>query len=142
MGTVLEAERDGYRSLDEFAQLLRGVENEQRLFELAARRVTALLGLDGAGVFLYDPLADRVRLATRTGRLRPVDEATVRAFVRFERPELPRDRVMALLRRRGKTIGLLVADRAAGQVWPEAERQYLLQLTARISDELPRLRET
>src|SRR5438034_8211652 len=107
MRTGLEAERDAGdppegrgRSLDEFAQHLRSVETEQRLFEVAARRVTTLLGLEGAAVLLYDALADRVRLVARAGRNRPVDDETARAFVRFERPELPRDRVMALLRRR------------------------------------------
>jgi serine phosphatase RsbU (regulator of sigma subunit) len=129
------------RALDEFSQLLRSVENEQRLFEVAARRITTLLRLEGASILLYDGLADRVRAASRAGRTRPVDEADVRAFARFERPELPRDRVMALLRRRSKTVGLLVADRPQGESWPEADRQLLLQLTARISDELPRLRE-
>src|SRR5436853_6055162 len=48
---------------------------------------------------------------------------------------------MALLRRRGKTVGVLVADQAAHQPWVEPDRQFLLQLTARVSDELPRLRE-
>ncbi len=148
MRTVLGAEREtGYspegwaRALDEFSQLLRSVENEQRLFEVAARRVSALLRLEGVAILLYDALADRCRIAARAGRSRPVDETVARAFVRFERPEVPRDRVMALLRRRSKTIGLLVADGLTGQSWSETDRQLLLQLTARVSDELPRLRE-
>lgn len=141
MGTVLGAEQDTSRALDEFSHLLRSVEAEQRLFEVAARRVTALLRLDGAAVLLYDALADRVRLVARAGRTHPVDEGTARAFVRFERPDLPRERVMALLRRRTKTVGVLVADRPHGEAWAEADRQLLLHLTARISDELPRLRE-
>jgi len=148
MRTGVEVEREaGFpsegrpRSLDEFAQHLRSVETEQRLFEVAARRVTTLLALEGAAILLYDPLADRMRLVARAGRLRPVDDDTARAFVRFERPDLPRDRVMALLRRRGKTVGLVVADRSSGGAWSEADRQFLLQLSGRISDELPRLRE-
>lgn len=148
MHTGLEAKRDAgcplegrARSLDEFAQHLRTVESEQRLFEVAARRVTSLLRLEGAAILLYDALGDRARLVARAGRTRPVDEEAARAFVRFERPEVPRDRVMALLRRRGKTVGLLVADQPAREPWGEADRQFLLQLTARVSDELPRLRE-
>jgi serine phosphatase RsbU (regulator of sigma subunit) len=146
MRTGLEADRDGppegrVRALDEFTQHLRSVETEQRLFEVAARRVTSLLGLEGAAVLLYDAVGDRVRLVARAGRTRPVEEATARGFVRFERPELPRERVMALLRRRSKTVGLLVADQPLRVPWSEANRQFLLQLAARISDELPRLRE-
>jgi serine phosphatase RsbU (regulator of sigma subunit)/putative methionine-R-sulfoxide reductase with GAF domain len=129
------------RALDEFSQLLGSVESEQRLYEVAARRVAALLQLEGVAILLYDGLADRLRGAARAGRPRPVEEAIARAFVRFERPEVPRDRVLALLRRRSKTVGLLVADRPPSQPWPEADRQFLLQLAARVSDELPRLRE-
>jgi phosphoserine phosphatase RsbU/P len=129
------------RALDEFSQLLHSVENEQRLFEVAARRAASMLRLEGAAILLYDGLSDRLRTAARAGRSHPMDEAAARAFVRFERPEVPRDRVMALLRRRNKTVGLLIADRPEGESWPESERQLLLQLTARISDELPRLRE-
>src|SRR5262245_34717517 len=98
MRTGVEVEREaGYpsegrvRSLDEFAQHVRRVGTEQRLFEVAARRVTTLLTLEGAAILLYDALADRVRLVARAGRLRPVDDDTARAFVRFERPDLPRD---------------------------------------------------
>jgi serine phosphatase RsbU (regulator of sigma subunit)/putative methionine-R-sulfoxide reductase with GAF domain len=148
MRTGLGAEREArhlpegwVRALDEFSQLLRSVESEQRLYEVAARRVTTALRLEGATILLYDALSDRLRAAARAGRSRSVDEAVARAFVRFERPEVPRDRVMALLRRRNKTVGLVIADRPQGEPWPEAERQLLLQLSARISDELPRLRE-
>src|ERR1041385_5648469 len=110
MRTGLRGEREsrdpaeaGGRALDEFSQLLRSVESEQRLFEVAARRIVTLLRLEGAAVLLYDGLADRVRVSARAGRTRVVDEAIVRAFARFERPELPRDRAMTLLRRRSKT---------------------------------------
>src|SRR2546428_10709439 len=137
MRTGLEAERDAgdppegrARSLDEFAQHLRSVETEQRLFEVAARRVTALLRLEGAAILLYDTVGERVRPAARAGRTRPVDEETARAFIRFERPELPRDRVMALLRRRSKTVGGLVADQPVHQPWVEPDRQVLVPLTA------------
>src|SRR5205823_14210064 len=98
---------------------MRSVETEQRLFEVAARRMTTLLGLEGAAILLYDALGDRVRLVARAGRLRPVDDEIARGFVRFERPDLPRDRVMALLRRRGKTVGLVVADHASGGSWSD-----------------------
>src|SRR5438309_1811544 len=81
MRTGVEGEREAAdpsegraRSLDEFAQHLRSVETEQRLFEVAARRVTTLLGLEGAAILLYDALADRVRLVARAGRIRPVDD--------------------------------------------------------------------
>ena len=76
MRTGVEGEREAAdpsegraRSLDEFAQHLRSVETEQRLFEVAARRVTTLLGLEGAAILLYDALADRVRLVARAGRI-------------------------------------------------------------------------
>lgn len=126
-----------YGLLNELVDRLERIGTTERILAYFLRRAVNFFDGDSGALFLHDRATDRIRVEAAIGPRDLCDEATVRRFLRNERPELPPFVAMAPLLRDRRAWGVL-AVRRKGNPFQGSESRFLCKIASIASREVLR----
>lgn len=126
------SERDRFQL--QLGRLLERIDEPDKLYKTALAHTARFFSADAGAVILKQPVSDALRTLGygRDGRL--WDDATIRAFLDLQRPELPKTDIMAPIVIGQKAAGLLALRRSKGP-FPDGAGRFLARVCRTLARE-------
>jgi signal transduction histidine kinase len=126
------SERERFQA--QLGRMLEAIDDPIKLYKTALGQTARFLEADRGAVILRHPVSDTLK-SYGWGRDGVVwDDATVRAYLALERPELPSTDIMAPIVVAGRAAGVMALRRSTGAL-PEGAGRFLVRLCRKVAHE-------
>ena len=126
--------RDRHRFLIELGSQLEQIEDPTKLYKVAVSQIARHFGADGGAVFLRNPVSGGLQTLGWGDAGAGWDGESVSAFLDLERPELPREVIMAPILIGGRAAGVVALCRRKDAFEPGSGRR-LARLCRKVAHE-------
>jgi two-component system, NtrC family, sensor kinase len=126
-------ERERFQA--QLGRLLEAIDDPIKLYRTTLGQAARFLEAERGAVVLRHAVTDTLKSYGWGGDGKVWDDATVRAFLGLERPELPSTDIMAPIVVGGRAVGVMALRRTGGP-FPEGAGRFLVQLCRKLAHEL------